>query len=102
MRITFFIACSFTMGVLCSELSAQKRTSLDENWKFHFGHAANPEKDFQYSLATVFAKSGGAAGTAIDPRYNDSSWRSLHVPHDWAVELPFVKHPDFGVESHGY
>ncbi len=88
--------------LLQQHTGAQTRTSLDENWKFHFGHAASPEKDFHYSLASVFSKSGGAAGTAIDPRFNDSGWRTLNIPHDWAVELPFVQHPDFGVESHGY
>ena len=64
---------------------------IDDNWKFHFGHAADPEKDFNYSIATIFAKSGGAQNTAIDPRFNDSTWRTLNLPHDWVVELPFVQ-----------
>src|SRR5690606_23451602 len=51
---------------------------------------------------TIFSKSGGAFGTAIDPRFEDSTWRSLHVPHDWAVELPFVNVDDDDVTSHGY
>ncbi|MBI1781376.1 MAG: glycosyl hydrolase 53 family protein [Sphingobacteriales bacterium] len=83
-------------------VNAQTKISLDDDWKFHFGHASNPEKDFNYSIATIFSKSGGAYNTAIDPRFNDSSWRSLNVPHDWAVELPFVNHPSADVESHGY
>src|SRR5687768_16254488 len=84
-------------------LTAQRtQVNLDDNWKFAFGHAANPEKDFNYSIKTIFSKSGGAAGTAIDPRYNDSSWRSLNLPHDWAVELPFVHIEHADVESHGY
>lgn len=82
--------------------SAQTKTLLDENWRFHFGHAANPEKDFNYSLSTIFSKSGGAPKTAIDPSFKDSSWRLLNLPHDWAVELPFVYHPSAEVESHGY
>ena len=76
--------------------------NFDNDWKFHFGHAANPEKDFNYSIATIFSKSGGAANTAIDPKYNDSKWRSLNLPHDWAVELPFVYSDNFDVMSHGY
>jgi beta-galactosidase len=75
---------------------------MDEDWKFHFGHAANPEKDFNYSIATIFAKSGGAYGTAIDPRFKDSAWRSLNLPHDWVVELPFVNIDNRDVESHGF
>ncbi len=85
-----------------TQTSPRKKMNLDENWKFHFGHAANAEKDFRYSIATIFSKSGGAQGTAIDPRFNDAEWRSLNLPHDWVVELPFVNVPSFEVESHGY
>jgi beta-galactosidase len=86
----------------CKDLLAQAKTSLDEGWKFHFGHAANPEKDFNYGISTIFSKSSAAPGTAIDPRFNDSTWRTLDVPHDWAVELPFVDYNNFDVESHGF
>lgn len=82
--------------------SVRKHISLDEDWRFHFGHAADPAKDFNYGIATIFSKSGGAAGTAIDPRFNDSAWRKLNLPHDWAVELPFVNVDNFDVMAHGY
>lgn len=83
-------------------IQAQEKIQLDANWKFHLGHAANPEKDFNYSQTALFAKSGAAVGTAIDPRFNDSSWSTISLPHDWAVQLPFVNHPSFDVQSHGY
>src|SRR6185295_7253577 len=84
------------------QVSPRKHINIDENWKFHFGNAADPSKDFNYSISTIFSKSGGAYGTAIESRFTDTSWRSLDLPHDWAVELPFahVVNPD--VESHGY
>lgn len=92
--------------ILSFEASAQnplrERINFDANWKFHFGHAANPEKDFNYGIATIFSKSGGAAQTAIDPRFKDSTWRSLNLPHDWAVELPFINKDNFDVMAHGY
>ena len=96
-----FITC---FGITASAQSASQRQKInfDDNWKFHFGHAANPEKDFNYSIATIFSKSGGAARTAVDPRFRDSAWRTLNLPHDWAVELPFEKVDNFDVESHGY
>ena len=81
---------------------AQRQLNIDEGWKFHFGHAADPEKDFNYSIATIFSKSGGAARTAIDPRFNDKEWRTVDLPHDWAVELPFVNVKNFDVMAHGY
>ncbi len=80
----------------------REKMSMDEDWKFHFGNAADPEKDFNFSLVPIFLKSGGAANTAIDARFNDSSWRTLTLPHDWAVELPFEYSTDFQVESHGF
>lgn len=89
--------------ILTLQLNAQRqRINIDSDWKFHFGNAANPEKDFNYSIATIFSKSGGAAGTAIDPRFKDSAWRTVDLPHDWAVELPFVNKDDFNVMAHGY
>ncbi len=96
--ILIFVSVNFCYG----QISLRKKINIDENWKFHFGNAANPEKDFNYSIATIFAKSGGASGTAIDARFNDSTWRTLDLPHDWAVELPFENSTSFDVESHGY
>lgn len=97
----FFSILLFLPAIL---LPAQNRIhqNFDRDWKFAFGHAQNPEKDFHYSLETVLSKSGAAPNTAIEPRFSDSSWRSLNLPHDWAVELPFVRDPAFNVMAHGY
>jgi len=86
---------------ICSN-AQRKKLNLDENWKFEFGDASNPEKDFNYGIKNIFSKSGGALGTAIDPVFNDSTWRTLNLPHDWAVELPFVNNKNLDVESHGF
>lgn len=82
--------------------NAQKKINFDEGWKFHFGHATNPDKDFNYSIATIYSKSGGAAKTAIDTKFVDTTWTNINLPHDWAVELPFENSDNFDVESHGY
>lgn len=76
--------------------------NFDENWRFAFGHAADPAKDFHFTVANIFAKTGKAEGSAIDPKFDDSSWRQLNLPHDWAVELPFVRVNNFDVMAHGY
>lgn len=81
---------------------AQKKVSFDEGWKFHFGHASDPSKDFKYGVANIFSKTGGAFETAIDPGFKDSGWINLNLPHDWAVSLPFENNPNFDVESHGF
>ena len=82
MRILYFVLLAF----LFSEANGQRRrVSLDENWHFHFGHSNDPTKDFNYSISNIFSKTGAAVNTAIDPRFDDSKWRKLDLPHDWAV-----------------
>ncbi len=85
-----------------AQLNPRTRINFDAQWKFAFGHSGLPEKDFNYGLETIYSKSGGATGTAVDPKFNDSLWRNIDLPHDWAVELPFVYHTAFNVMAHGY
>lgn len=95
--------CLFFLLLVCFSAQAQRQQiSFDDDWKFHFGHAADATKDFNYSIANIFKKTGEAVGTAIDPKFNDSNWRVLNVPHDWAVELPFVEVKNDDVMVHGY
>lgn len=95
------IFCISTLFIL-NFTTAQKKTNLDEDWRFHFGHAANAKEDFNYSIATLFSKSGAAVNTAIDTKFVDSTWTKINLPHDWAVELPFVQSENFDVVSHGF
>jgi len=74
---------------------------MDKDWKFALGHATDPSKDFDPAppgtTFTYFAKAGTAQGAARE-QFDDSKWRSLDLPHDWAVELPFDGR---GSNSHG-
>ncbi|MEO7307966.1 MAG: beta-galactosidase GalA [Ferruginibacter sp.] len=98
--IYFLIGLSFLS--LTGAAQERKKINFDDNWKFALGNANDPAKDFNYSIVTIFSKTGAAQKTAIDPKFNDSSWRKLSVPHDWAVELPFFNSKSFDVQSHGY
>ena len=71
----------------------RERLSLDFGWRFHLGHADDPAKDFGFGLTpTPFAKTGQfAAPGRLD--FDDSAWRALDLPHDWAIELPFLDVP---------
>jgi beta-galactosidase len=68
--------------------STRERTLLDFGWRFALGHASDPAKDFGYGRGQAFAKSGSFF-TASRTNFDDSQWRALDLPHDWAVELPF-------------
>src|SRR5258707_406122 len=56
----------------------REKINFDDNWRFAFGNANDPSKDFNYSLVTIFSKTGVAPRTAIDPKFNDSAWRALN------------------------
>jgi beta-galactosidase len=99
MRTLLFLCCC--AGALTAVAQRQHR-SFDDGWRFHFGNAADPAKDFNYGTVSIFSKSGKSEGTAIAPDFDDRGWRAVSIPHDWAVELPFENSPDFDVMSHGY
>jgi len=81
--------------------SSREKLLMDFGWKFHLGNASNPKDDFGYGTEAIFAKAGDGAG-AIRPEFKDSTWRTINLPHDWAVELPFVNIKDNDVTYHGY
>lgn len=87
----------------------RERLLADFGWKFHLGHADDPAKDFNFGRAGgdgLFGKSGdflpggrrGAPGIA-QSGFDTSAWQSVDLPHDWAVDLPFVD--DRAVNGHG-
>lgn len=90
------------MVVAAQPPAPRRHINFDAGWKFHLGNAADPAKDFNYTTIPIFVKSGKAEGTAIAPDFDDKDWRTLSLPHDWAVELPFEYSPDPNVMSHGY
>jgi len=87
------------LAVVCAALSVpaifaaespREHLSLDANWKFHLGD--------DWPNALKLDKAGASTGPAAE-RFNDNSWRTLNLPHDWAIELPFDSHAD---GSHGF
>lgn len=82
--------------------SIREKISLDEGWKFHLGNATDPKKDFNYGIENIYQKAGEAGNTCINPYFKDAAWRTVDIPHDWVVELPFEKSSSFEMDSHGY
>ncbi len=77
------------------------RLLLDFGWRFHLGHANDPEKDFGFGSARAgtFQKTGTFLPSG-SMAYDDSAWRDVDLPHDWAIELPFTNDP--ALSSKGY
>ena len=74
--------------------TGRERLLLDFGWRFHFGNADDPAKDFGFGSGETgnFQKTGNfmPAGTLA---FDDGDWRAVDLPHDWAVELPFQNDP---------
>ncbi|MGO8814719.1 MAG: beta-galactosidase GalA [Terriglobia bacterium] len=79
--------------------SSRERLLLDFGWRFHLGHADDPARDFGYGLGRTYMKTGDLF-LPSHPDFDDSGWCGIDLPHDWAVELPFVQ-DDRSVIFHG-
>ena len=75
--------------------SPRERRLLDFDWRFQLGHANDPARDFGLGARRrelQFAKSGNFLPVTRS-NFDDSGWRKIDLPHDWAVELPFKEAP---------
>lgn len=90
---------------------ARERLLMDFDWRFNLGDAPDAGAKFNYpeptQLFKTIPKEIGLAGTLaaaqpdpvatnlggdvsfVQPGFDDSGWRKLNLPHDWALELPF-------------
>jgi len=90
-RSLFTGACAalFVTQLLAAD-SPREHLSLDAGWKFHLGD--------DWPDALHLENSGTGSGPASE-KFDDTYWRVLNLPHDWAVELPF----DWAADgSHGF
>lgn len=98
----FFIAC---LSACSSKISIDESQSdrviisLNKDWKFALGHTYDRSVDFNNgtSYFSYITKAGFGDGPA-NAGFDDRMWRTVDIPHDWCVELPFA--PD-GSVSHG-
>ena len=82
-------AAYFAMPLAAADLP-REHLSLDAGWKFHLGD--------DWPDALHLENAGTGSGPASE-RFDDTYWRIINVPHDWAVELPF----DWAADgSHGF
>jgi beta-galactosidase len=80
-------------------VAPREQLLFDFGWKFQFGHGSDPARDLGFGNGQGdFAKTGEFGFSKA--KFDDSKWRTLNLPHDWAVELPFVR--DEVQNSHGF
>jgi beta-galactosidase len=127
--LTWFCIVGFIVGASLSSASGRERDLLDVGWRFQLGDPVDVTTNVTYypeipdltkmedsgedaeftgpnsetNLMTLredpVATDAGADVSFVMTNYDDSGWRLLNLPHDWAVELPFDSSGD---EGHGY
>lgn len=104
-RIVLFIPFAFAMPLRAADAATpgpcqSEHHRFDDDWLFAFGNPFDSDKDFGHATGyfSYFAKAGYGDGAAASG-FDDRAWRTLSLPHDWAVELPFDPK---GSYSHGF
>ena len=71
MKIIHSVFIYFLATFILQNINAQPRTieSFNASWKFHLGEVPDAKNE----------------------NFNDESWRSLNLPHDWSIEGKFDK-----------
>lgn len=64
----------------------RQQLSLDQGWHFHLGDIPFPP--VRGHVDTYYNAKAGIVGGAAAVDFDDSDWRAVDLPHDWAVEQP--------------
>ena len=98
----FFLGITFSL----SAQSVRERILLDDGWLFAFGNASSPEKDFgcgteyfNYLTKAASIHNEGPYSPKFNPEKWGVEWKTVNLPHDWVVDLPYAKEAS---HSHGY
>lgn len=99
---TLFILVLWVYALGVNAQNMRERTLMNQDWKFAKGHAANPEKDFNYGRALSFSKINFLQESTMlladqqsrmaiphTERFDDIHWESISLPHDWGMSLGF-------------
>jgi beta-galactosidase len=72
--------------------SLRERLLLDFGWRFHLGDACDMAQDFNFR--GDFGKTGDFGRPVSTLVFDDNDWKTVDLPHDWAIELPFQNDPE--------
>lgn len=90
-------SCSAALCIVLAGISParaqqapREKLLMDSGWKFHLGDA--------WGTGEALINLGVSTGPARQ-EFDDSSWATINLPHDWAVALPF---DSTAPADHGY
>ena len=85
---------------------ARERVRFDDGWEFAYGNVASPALDFgcgteyfNYLTKAASIHNEGPYSPKFDKSKWPAEWKSVTLPHDWVVDLPFAREAS---HSHGY
>ena len=100
-KLMTVVAVWMTVTTLNAQ-NVRETIRLDEGWRFAFGNASDPAKDFgcgtEYFNYLTKANSIHNEGP-YSSKFDDSKWEEIRVPHDWVTILPYAQKAS---HSHGY
>ncbi len=88
--LALVIPAAISPGAASADPLPRERLLMDFGWKFHIGD--------DWGLGEQLDKAGVSTGPA-GADFSDGTWRTVNLPHDWVVELPFDSKAD---GSHGF
>lgn len=100
--LLFLLNISFSL----SAQSVRQQILIDDEWQFAFGNASSPAKDFgcgteyfNYLTKAASIHNEGPYSPKFDAEKWGVEWKSVNLPHDWVVDLPYEQKAS---HSHGY
>ena len=92
--------------LITATLTAREKIKLDQGWEFAFGNASSPALDFgcgteyfTYLTKAASIHNEGPYSPSFDKGKWPAQWKTVDLPHDWVVDLPFAAEAS---HSHGY
>ena len=102
LKTILLMALSCVLSTAVHAENVRETIRLDKGWKFAFGHAADPAKDFgcgtEYFNYLTKASSIHNEGP-YTAKFDDAAWQEVQIPHDWVTTLPYALEAS---HSHGY
>lgn len=102
LSLSLCLALMAIIAIAADTQPLRQTTRLSEGWKFAFGNAADPAKDFGCGTEyfNYFTKAASIHNEGpYSFKFDDSAWQEVRIPHDWVTTLPYANGAS---HSHGY
>lgn len=106
MKRTSILLSLLGLCMMARAENARETILLDSDWQFAFGNAQSPALDFgcgteyfNYLTKAASIHNEGPYSPKFDASKWPAQWKTVDLPHDWVVDLPFAPEAS---HSHGY